>query len=75
MEGQKLVRAYCFQSKDDLKAYIVEEVINTSEAIEILGCTRQNLNDLIKRGKIVPIKDLPRDRLFFKSDILQRKKQ
>lgn len=60
-----MVKDYCFRSRDDLKAYIVEEIINTSEAIEILECTRQNLNDLIKRGKIVPIKDLPRDRLFF----------
>ncbi|WP_445506770.1 DNA-binding protein [Niallia sp. 03190] len=53
--------------------YIQNEVINTSEALEILQCSRQNLNDLIKRGVITPIKDLPRDRLFYKEDILQRK--
>ncbi|GED15025.1 MerR family transcriptional regulator [Aneurinibacillus migulanus] len=64
-----------FKSKDELTAFIVNEVINTTEALEILGCSRQNLNDLIKRKVITPIKELPRDRLFYKSDILKRKEQ
>lgn len=64
-----------FKSMDELTAFIVNEVINTTEAIEILGCTRQNLNDLIKREVITPLKELPRDRLFYKSDILKRKEQ
>lgn len=65
---------YYFKSKEELTAYVISEIINTTEATEILGCSRQNLNNLIKRGKITPIKELPRDRLFFKSDILARVK-
>ncbi|MDX8367804.1 DNA-binding protein [Cytobacillus sp. IB215665] len=63
-----------FKNKEELKMFIAEEVINTSEAIEILGCSRQNLNDLVNRGVLTPIKEMVRDKLFFKSDILERKK-
>ncbi|MFY0780407.1 DNA-binding protein [Peribacillus simplex] len=48
-------------------------ILNTSEVIEILQCSRQNLNSLVKREGITPIKDLPRDRLFFKEDIVKSK--
>ncbi|CCJ33085.1 helix-turn-helix domain-containing protein [Caloramator australicus] len=62
-----------FNSREELERFIQNEIVDTSEALEILGCSRQNLNDLIKRGKIKPIKEMKRDRLFFKSDILARK--
>ena len=32
----------------------------------------QNINDLIKRGKITPIKRSQKNTLFLKSDILKR---
>lgn len=64
---------YNFNSKEDLSLFIQNEIINTSEALEILECSRQNLNNLIKRGVIKPLKDLPHDRLFYKQDILDRK--
>ncbi|SDI84749.1 hypothetical protein SAMN04487909_108152 [Aneurinibacillus migulanus] len=75
LEGGTMASEITFKSKDELTAFIVNEVINTTEALEILGCSRQNLNDLIKRKVITPIKELPRDRLFYKSDILKRKEQ
>lgn len=75
LEGDIMANEITFKSMDELTAFIVNEVINTTEAIEILGCTRQNLNDLIKREVITPLKELPRDRLFYKSDILKRKEQ
>ncbi|SKA99825.1 hypothetical protein SAMN05443428_13820 [Caloramator quimbayensis] len=65
---------YQFNSKEELKKFLSEEIINTAEAVQILNCTRQNIDDLVKRGKLVPIKIFPRDRLFFKSDILERLK-
>ncbi|SPT99203.1 Uncharacterised protein [Lysinibacillus capsici] len=64
---------YSFKNRDDLTEYIKSEIINTTEALEILQCTRQNLNNLVQRGVLNPIKDLPRDRLFFKEDIVKRK--
>ena len=64
---------YTFHSKKDLQEFIKNEIINTSETIEILGCTRQNLHDLVRRGVLNPIKEMVRDRLFFKEDVLERK--
>ncbi|MGU9560553.1 hypothetical protein ACQXW1_17370, partial [Lactiplantibacillus pentosus] len=68
-------RMYKFETKDDLISFIQSEVINTSEALEILGCSRQNLNQMVQKERVKPIKDLPRDRLFFKEDIFKRKEQ
>ena len=64
---------YIFNSREEFEKFISEEIINTSEAREILGCSRQNLDGLIKRGKLKPVKVLEKDKWFFKSDILERK--
>lgn len=64
---------YHFDTKEELAKYLADEIINTAEAVEILGCTRQNIDDLVKRKKLNPIKVFPRDRIFFKSDVLARK--
>lgn len=64
---------YNFKSEDELVSFIQEEIVNTSEAIEILGCTRQNIAYLVSNGRIKPIKEMRRDRLFFKKDILKWK--
>lgn len=66
---------YNFKTKDDLIRFIQDETVNTSEALEILGCTRQNLNYMVQTEKVKPIKELPRDRLYFKEDILKSKEQ
>jgi hypothetical protein len=63
-----------FKTAEELRSFIAAEVINTSEAAEILSCSRQNIEDLIKRNKLIPIKIYPRDKLFLKSDVLQRVK-
>ncbi|MGI8351689.1 DNA-binding protein [Niallia circulans] len=64
---------YSFSDKEELTSFIQKEIINTTEALEILQCSRQNLNNLVQREVLKPIKDLPRDRLFFRSDIVERK--
>ncbi|KTF60574.1 transcriptional regulator [Bacillus amyloliquefaciens] len=51
----------------------MEEIVNTSEA-EILCFTRQYLNQLVKNGEFEPMKEMPRDRLFLKEDILDFQK-
>ncbi|WP_260286745.1 DNA-binding protein [Peribacillus aracenensis] len=65
---------YTFNSREELAEFVQKEIINTTEALDILQCSRQNLNNLVKREVINPIKDLPRDRLFLKEDIVKRKK-
>ncbi|EOO65520.1 DNA-binding protein [Bacillus mycoides] len=64
---------YKFENKDDLICFIQDEIVNTSEAREILGCSRQNLNAMVQKEKVKPIKEMPRDRWYFKEDILKSK--
>lgn len=66
---------YKFETKEELIEFINNEILNTTEALDILGCSRQNLNVMIKKEKIKPIKEMVRDRLFFKEDVLKSKEQ
>ncbi|WP_259417433.1 DNA-binding protein [Bacillus toyonensis] len=66
---------YKFETKDDLIRFIQNEIVNTSEALEILGCSRQNLNVMVQKEKVKPIKEMSRDRLYFKEDIIKCKEQ
>jgi hypothetical protein len=66
---------YTFNSKEELSNFIASEIVNTSEACELLNCSRQNLDRLVKLGTLVPIKVYSTSKLFFKSDILERAKE
>ncbi|MED2486444.1 DNA-binding protein [Bacillus thuringiensis] len=66
---------YKFETKDDLIRFIQDEIVNTSEALDILGCSRQNLNVMVQKEKVKPIKEMARDRLYFKEDIVKSKEQ
>ncbi|MCD8075879.1 MAG: helix-turn-helix domain-containing protein [Lachnospiraceae bacterium] len=57
---------------EDFRAFAAQRIINASEAAEILGCSRQNVNDLIKRGKLHPVKATARSTLLLKSEVLKR---
>ncbi|WML33218.1 helix-turn-helix domain-containing protein [Clostridium sp. OS1-26] len=65
---------FSFNSKEELAQFIASEVVDTSKAAELLQCSRQNLNDLVKRGKLTPIRSLSKTKIFFKEDILARLK-
>ena len=56
----------------DFRAFAKECIINASEAAEILNCSRQNINDLINRGKLHPVKKSEKNTLFLKSEVLKR---
>jgi hypothetical protein len=59
-------------SAGDFQNFVVRRVITASEAAEILGCSRQNIDDLTRRGKLHPIKSSAKTTLFLKSEILKR---
>lgn len=59
-------------SLEDFRQFVESRVVNTAEAAELLGCTRQNIDDLIRRGKLHPVKATPKNKLFLKSEIIQR---
>jgi len=63
--------AYIFETDEELKAFINENIITTMEAAEILNCTRQNIDRMVTVSKkLTPIKKTLKDKLFLKSDVL-----
>ena len=63
---------YEFNSLEQLKNFIASEVIETSEAASLLGCSRQYIDQLIREGKITPVKRLTKNKLFLKSEIIKK---
>lgn len=66
---------YHFTSRKELEDFIKNEVLATSEVVEILGVTRQRVSQMISAGKLNPIKKLRGDSLFLRQDIEERKKE
>lgn len=59
-------------TQEDFSTFVRQRVVTTAEAAELLQCTKQNIDDLTRRGKLHPIKEAPKGKLFLKSEILQR---
>ena len=59
-------------TKEDLVSIVNNGMVNSAEAAQMLGCSRQNIEDLIKRDKIQPIQVKEKNKLFFRDDILKR---
>lgn len=68
-----MINEFHFKNIAELKAFMDEEVINSSEAIRILGCTRQNLKQLVDHKSLTPLKITKRERLFLKADVIKYK--
>ena len=56
----------------DLIAYIQNNLVDTGEAAAMLSCSRQNIRDLIRRGKLKLVREEGNNSLFLKRDILAR---
>ena len=54
----------------DFKAYLKQELIDTAGAAELMGCTRQNIQDLVRRGRIKPVITLRNNFLFLRSELI-----
>lgn len=59
----------------DFKDFVEHRVINSAEAAELLDCSRQNINDLVRRNKLHPVKSTEKSTLFLKSEVMKRKWQ
>ncbi len=59
-------------SLEDFRRYAAEQVITAAEAAEILNCSRQYINELVKAEKLHPIKATEKSTLFFKSEVQKR---
>ena len=62
-------------SLDDFIGFVQHRIVSANEACQILGCSRQNIDDLMKRNKLHPIRTDVKYKLFLKNEIIQRKKQ
>ena len=59
-------------SADDFRSFISTQVVGSTEAAEILGCTRQNIDNLAQRGRLRPVKAGGKLKLFLRGDVLDR---
>lgn len=57
---------------EDFRLFVTERIVNAQEAAELLGCSRQYINELVKTGKLTPIKATEKNTMFLKSDLLRR---
>ena len=59
-------------SPTDFCCFARHNLISTKEAAAILGCSKQNVDDLVRRDKLHPIKYDGRYNLFLRSEIERR---
>ena len=52
-----------------LRAYMQYALVDTHTAAELLHCTRQNIQDLVRRGKLQPVITLRNNFLFLRYDL------
>jgi len=64
---------YNISNKEEFINLVRTEILTSSEVLDELQISRQALNSLVKRGKLFPVKELSRDKLFLKEDIEKRK--
>lgn len=58
---------------DILQKYVRLRLISMSEACRIMNCSRQNVDDLIRRDKLHPFENRSKTKWFRKSEIMSRK--
>lgn len=59
---------------NDFHHYVQDRVVSASEACSILECSRQNIDDLMRRDKLHPIRTDAKYKLFSKAEVMQRRK-
>jgi len=60
---------YKVTNKDEFIKLIQSELLTSAEVAEELQITRQALSSLVKRGKLIPVKEM----LFLREDVAARK--
>ena len=53
---------------DELYHFALSNILTTQDMVDQLGCSRQNINDLVKRGRITPLPVNARVQLFPRSE-------
>ncbi len=63
------LRMYELKSEEDIKKIITDHVLTTSEVLELLNVSRPRLNELVKKERIIPLKQTKNMSLFWRSDV------
>ncbi len=56
---------------DEILILINDNIVNTKEAMQLLNCSRQYINELVKNSILHPIKNYDKTTIFFKSEVLK----
>ena len=56
----------------DVAALARQATLGTAEVADLLECSRQNVSDLVRRGRLVPLKSSARGSLFLRGDVYAR---
>lgn len=56
----------------DFLSFVRYNLMTTNEATQLLDCSRQNIEDLIRREKLHPVRTLPNGKLFLRSEVERR---
>ena len=59
----------------DIHSFVKERLVNAPEACKLLECSRQNIDDLVKRDKLHPVRTDTKQKLFAKAEVMQRMKR
>ncbi|MCD7753217.1 MAG: DUF2442 domain-containing protein [Clostridiales bacterium] len=58
--------------RNDFLRFCQYSILSTGESAKLLRCTRQNIDSLVRRGKLTPVKTYARNKLFLRSDVARR---
>ncbi|WP_312095985.1 helix-turn-helix domain-containing protein [Niallia sp.] len=59
-----------FENDRELRTYLENELVFSSEVTELLGCTKEYIHDCVKKGVLEPVKADSKERVFLRSDII-----
>lgn len=66
-EGEEVAIPYKYFQK-----FAQSNIVNTAGACEMLGCSRQNVEDLVKRNCLEPVQTSAKNKMFLKRDIQEK---
>ncbi|WP_148260194.1 DNA-processing protein DprA [Alicyclobacillus acidocaldarius] len=61
--------------EDELRKFIADQVMFTHEVVQYLGISPQRLHQLVKSGKLIPVKQSRSSFLFLRKDVEERKNE
>lgn len=59
-------------TRADMGRLAAAALVDASQAADLLGCSRQNVGAMARRGTLEPVKTGPKSTLFMRADILER---